>query len=110
MKPYPPTLKEKKRYIVFGIESDRKFTQEQVKKSVLSILHENIGSMGLADAEIAFIEFDEGTQKGILRCAAKRLELVRAALALLSDIDLYKAFLYVRTVTGSIKKSSLGVV
>lgn len=106
MKPYPPTLKEKKRYILFEIESERKFGKEEAKAAVLSVLSENLGSMGLADAEIAFIDFDEKTQKGILRCTAKKLEQTRAALTLLSEINLYKAFLIIRTVTGSIKKAN----
>jgi ribonuclease P/MRP protein subunit POP5 len=105
MKPYPPTLKEKKRYVLFEVVSDRKFGKEDVKKAVSSVLHENLGNMGLADAEFAFIDFDEVTQKGILRCKNKRLGEIRAALAILSEINLYKAFLYIRAVTGSIKKT-----
>jgi ribonuclease P/MRP protein subunit POP5 len=105
MKPYPPTLKKKKRYIVFEVISGRKFGKEDVKKAVWSVLHENLGNVGLADAEISFVDFNEESQKGILRCTNKRLEQVRAALALLHEINLYKAFLYVKTITGSIKKT-----
>ena len=105
MKPYPPTLKEKKRYVLFEVVSEKKFGKEEVKRAVSSILLENIGNMGLADAEFAFIDFDEKSQKGILRCRNKRLADIRAALAILSEINLYKAFLYIRAVTGSIKKT-----
>jgi ribonuclease P/MRP protein subunit POP5 len=110
MKPYPPTLKSKKRYVLFEVVSDKKFGKEDVKKAIWSILHDNIGNMGLADAEFAFIDFDEKSQKGILRCTNTRLEQVRAALALLSEINLYKAFLYIRTVAGSIKKANSRVI
>jgi ribonuclease P/MRP protein subunit POP5 len=110
MKPYPPTLKSKKRYVMFEVVSDKKFAKEDVKKAVWSVLHENLGNMGLADAEFSFIDFEEKSQKGILRCTNTKLEQVRAALALLSEINLYKAFLYVRTVTGSIKKANSRVI
>lgn len=110
MKPYPPTLKEKKRYLVFEIASDRKFGKEQVKRAIQAILHDSLGNMGLADAEFAFIDFDESAQKGILRCTNTKLERVRAALALLSEIDLYKAFVNIRAVTGSVKKANSRVI
>jgi ribonuclease P/MRP protein subunit POP5 len=96
--------------VLFEVVSDRKFAKEQVKKAIVSVLFENLGNMGLADAEFAFIDFDEKSQKGILRCTNKKLEQVRAALALLSEIDLYKAFVYIRTVTGSLKKAASRVV
>jgi ribonuclease P/MRP protein subunit POP5 len=107
MKPYPPTLKEKKRYLAFEVMSEKRFSKEQVKKSVMGTLFENLGNMGVADAEIAFVEFDERAQKGILRCTATKLPEVRAAITLLSEIDLNKAFICIRAVTGSIKKASL---
>jgi ribonuclease P/MRP protein subunit POP5 len=110
MKPYPPTLKEKKRYVVFEVVSDRKFGKEDIKRAVLGAVSDNIGSMGLADAEFAFIDFDEVAQKGILRCTNTKLEQVRAALVLLSEINLNKAFLHVISVTGSIKKAELRVI
>jgi len=66
--------------------------------------------MGLADAEFAFIDFDEKTQNGILRCTNRKIENIRAALALLPEIDKYKAFLYIRAVTGSVKKAELKVI
>ena len=110
MKPYPPTLKEKKRYVLFEVVSGRKFGKEQVKRAVTTAVSESIGTIGLADAEFAFIDFDEKAQKGILRCTNTKLEQVKAALALLSEIDLYKAFVYIRTVTGSLKKATSRVI
>ena len=104
MKPYPPTLKDKKRYVAFRVEGGR-FAKPDVVRALWSAVLDTIGTLGAARAGFMVVDFDEGSQKGILRCSAKDLEIVKASTALLDKIGSSRAFVHVTDVTGTIKKS-----
>ena len=64
MKPYPPVLKDKERYLMFTVQSDAKFTSKQVWDSLKNHVKEIIGLKGIADSAFTLIAFDEKNQKG----------------------------------------------
>jgi len=105
MKPFPPTLREKRRYIVFELISEKSLGKKEVKEGIWKNILENIGIIGAAETGFLFIDFDEKTQKGILRCKNIDLNKIKASLCMLSEINLNKACVHIKAVTGSIKKA-----
>jgi ribonuclease P/MRP protein subunit POP5 len=100
-------MKEKKRYVSFRVEGGR-FAKADVVRSLWSAVLGTLGALGAARAEFMVVDFDEASQKGILRCSAKELDVVRASIALLDKIGSGPAFVRVTDVTGTIKKSKRG--
>lgn len=106
MKPFPPTLREKTRYLVFEITGEKKFGEADVHKAVLSNVFGNLGVFGAAEADFGFMRFDEKTQKGLLKCSNHSIERLRASLCLLKAINAYKAFVRITNISGTIKKAT----
>lgn len=103
MKPFPPTLREKTRYLTFEIVGERKFSDADIRKAILSNIFGNLGTFGAAEADFGFMRFDEKTQAGLLKCSNHSVERVRASLCLLKAINEYKAFLRITGVSGTIQ-------
>jgi len=106
MKPYPSSMREKRRYVVFEVVSDKgKFTREAVMKALWDTVINTIGTVGAAQAAFWLFTFDSASQKGILRCTNTSLPVIRGSLTLLQKIEGNAAFIHVKSVTGTIKKA-----
>lgn len=105
MKPYPAVMREKRRYCNFKIVSDASVSGQQVAHALRNAVVQHIGATGAASAGFLVMEFDEESQKGILRCTNKELERVRSSLAMVTEIDSKRALVHITDVTGTIKKA-----
>ena len=76
------TLKEKKRYVLYEIESKRKMNNQQVIQEGLKNF---IGDLGLAKAGLQFIK--SKNNRGIFQVTNKSLNEVRTGLALIQDSE-----------------------
>ena len=108
--PFPPTLRENRRYIVFQVHAAAsggrpKFSRSEVNNAAWRAVLDLIGKKGAGDADFALIEFNEQTQKGILRTNAPFTDKVIAALVLLTDVNLNPAFVHCLKTTGTIKQA-----
>ena len=86
MRPLLPTLKERKRYLVFEIVSNPikfKIVSEAIWDGVLGYL----GTKGTAQAGIWLLNDKYNNNKGIIRIGHKYVDDVKASLALIKKID-----------------------
>ncbi len=83
IKPLLPVLKEKKRYVLYQIDSENK--TGDVQKQIESELRGFIGDLGLARAGLRFIK-NKGN-KGIIQVNNKYVDEVKAGLALINEIN-----------------------
>jgi len=99
VKPFPPTLREKRRYIHFKVfgPSGEKDVQDALSRSVLSLFGED----GYAKANFSIIEYSRG--KGICRCTHDWLDNILVALAFVREIKGEKARISVLGVSGTLK-------
>ncbi|MFC2174617.1 Rpp14/Pop5 family protein [archaeon] len=99
MKPFPPTLREKRRYIEFKVYGPtvEKDVSQAVSNSVLSLFGED----GYAKANFSIIEYSRG--KGICRCTHDWLDNVLVALAFVDRVGGEKARITVLSVSGTLK-------
>ncbi|MFH1376726.1 MAG: Rpp14/Pop5 family protein [Candidatus Woesearchaeota archaeon] len=99
MKPLLPSLKEKKRYIVYKIISenniDTKLAQTEIKNQCLKFL----GELGYSKAGIQTID------QNIIKVNTKYLNETKMALGLIKKINDKKAIVDVTGVSGIIKKA-----
>jgi len=81
-----PSLREKKRYVVFEIESKRPVSFSSIRIAIERSLISFLGEFGLAKAGVIFPS-DFKSQRGILRVSHTSVHLVRAALSLIANIN-----------------------
>lgn len=106
MKPLPPAIREKKRYLKFKIHSDQVFEFEKVSKEIWGYALNYMGAKATGKANHWFIknQYNLEDQKGIIKVEKSSLEDFRACLTLINSIENEKAFIEVLGVSGSIKK------
>ncbi len=103
MKPLLPTLKEKKRYVVYELLSDQPV--DGGERAVLGHLQTTLGLFDGAKAGILPVKYDAKLQTGVLRVSNAAADKVKAALLLLTAINGVKVIPRVRGVSGILKKT-----
>ena len=108
MKPLLPTLREKKRYLVFEVISDKAVRLPAVKKTVELAALGYLGELGCAKAGMQFLDnrWDPKHSRGMVRVAHTSLDGVKASLALIKEIDGNKAIVRSVGVSGILKKAA----
>ena len=84
-KPLLPSLKEKKRYLIFEIIGI-KCSLEKIKIVILLNLHDFVGEYGLGLMGIIFLD-DWQNNRGIIRVNNKYVDLLKASFVKIDKID-----------------------
>ena len=106
-KPLLPTLREKKRYLVYEILSDYDFDAKEISSSIKLSFKELFGITGLADAGLIFMDkkFNKETKKGFVRVSNESLDQLRASFTFINDINGKKAIVKSVIASGMIHKA-----
>ncbi len=102
LKPLRPSLREKKRYVVFEALPKKRLSVAHIAKTInLSIL-QYIGTKGSARAGAIVLneKYNQNTQRGIIKVAHDSVDDLKAALTLNEDITFQ-----VLGVSGILKKA-----
>jgi ribonuclease P/MRP protein subunit POP5 len=98
-----PSLKEKKRYIVFQIKSDKKVDFTKIKGEMDYKLKTFLGDLGYGKAGIMII--DGKDDKCVMKVNHKHIDEVRSALILVKDLNNQKVMIQTLGVSGILKKA-----
>ncbi len=104
MKPTPPTLRERNRYIAFELISEKKLARDAVVKSLWNVVLRFLGEWDAGDTGFTVIEWDAEKDRGIARTAHKSLPKVKAALALTTKVGDEKVRPRILGISGTLKK------
>lgn len=108
MKRILPTLRQKKRYIVFEIIADKKITDfKAVSKAIWDKSLKLLGELGVSKAGIWVLEekFDPELQRGIIKVDNKYVPQAKSALLMVDKIGNQKVILKSVGVSGILKKA-----
>jgi len=108
MPPIKPTMREKKRYVLFALESEAPLNEETVKRGTYAALISFLGEYGASLASPKFIGYRASDNLGVLRCDHEEVEKVKAALALCRTIDGKKVAFRLKKVSGTILSLNSG--
>lgn len=86
IKPLLPSLREKKRYLVYEITSNKKITKNQATTILKTAVKRYLGELGLARAGILYLDYKNN--KGIMRINNKEVNNVKAALSLVDNLKI----------------------
>ncbi|MBU0757506.1 MAG: ribonuclease P protein component 2 [Nanoarchaeota archaeon] len=106
-KPLLPTLKEKKRYVVFEVISKSDFDKEKLFSAIQDSLLRLIGTLGAGQAGLSIIKkrYDEGKKRGIAKVNNLFVDKFRMAMALIKEIDGKKVIVRTVGVSGILKQA-----
>ena len=80
-----PSLKEKRRYLVYELISDNNYNYKDLKETIISSFKELFGLDGLSKAGLDFIEYQGN--KGIIRVSNKGLDMLKASFCFVRKIN-----------------------
>lgn len=100
-----PVLKDKKRYILYEIDSKNKMNNPN--NVIKSKLREFIGDLGLARSGIKFINYKNN--KGILQINNKSVDEIKTGLSLIDEINHQKVRFRSVRVSGVLNKVKGGI-
>jgi len=103
LKTLPSSIRVKKRYLRFKIESAVLITRNDVIDAIFHAGRSLFGDHGISLINMQLIDFDESSKTGIIRCNRDKVESVRAVIATVSDIKGHPSAMRVLGVSGTIK-------
>ena len=101
MKILPSSLREKKRYIVFEILSDREMVKQDLIRAIWNSAYSLYGDVGTSKIGLWLLNFDG--KRGVVRCTRDKTEEVRALLSAINSLDERQVAISVIRVCGTIK-------
>jgi ribonuclease P/MRP protein subunit POP5 len=101
-----PSLKQRKRYILFEIKSDKSFSLSDIKEEVDKALLLFLGQLGLSKAIPQFVHEKSGRNKFVLKCNNKYVDEVKSAIILIKSIKNNQIILNSVITSGTLKKIS----
>lgn len=108
LKQLPPTLREKKRYLVFEVIARNKVLPLSKAAKAIALSYTSLhGERGAAKAGLIYIgkRSDDELQRGILRVNRKNVTDLKAAIALVKDIAGEEAIARSIGVSGMLKRA-----
>lgn len=100
-----PSLREKKRYVVFGVHSEKTLSFGEIKDAIFEAYKDLFGSIGLAKAGIDFVEYKDG--KGILKVSNKEVNNIKASFCNVRKINKQDIILRSLGVSGILNKARM---
>lgn len=104
MKPIPPTLRGKKRYVKFSLLSGARLREGEVNSAITSVFSSLFGSRGIAEQRLWLIKWFPEYGEGILRCSLPEEESVKAGLLFIQKVGSENVIPTIVKVSGSVRK------
>jgi ribonuclease P/MRP protein subunit POP5 len=103
----PPSLRERRRYLLFEVLSERAIDKWELLKEIWDSLYSLYGDLGASESKVWLIDYrtlDGATGgRGILRCAHQHVEEVRASLACIHSVNNVRVGIRVIRTSGTMK-------
>ncbi len=108
LKPILPSLREKKRYLVFEVISRQKINDANaVAHAVYSCSQKFLGQLGAAKAGIMVLnnKWNANMQRGIVKAGHRHVDALKASLTFIDKVDNQDAIFKSLGVSGILKKA-----
>jgi len=102
-----PSLREKKRFLVFEVDTDGNPDIIQINDTIASKFKDLFGLFGLADAGLLMLnnKYDNVKKRGIIRVNHKNVDKLRASFALIDQIKSSPASIRSLGLSGILRKA-----
>lgn len=103
IKPILPSLREKKRYIVYDIKAEEQLSFKDVKQELEKKMLEFLGELGYGKAGVIIVN-EWQNNKGIIRTNNKTVDQVKTALTMVEKVGNKKVIIKTIGVSGVLNK------
>ena len=93
----------RRRYLVLRIMSEQTFNDWSLMNVIWDAVYQFFGEYGASHVKLTLIEYDAKKKWAILRCSHKALEMVRASIASITEINGTEVAIHVVGVSGTLK-------
>jgi len=93
----------RRRYLAVKIESTQPVDETEFKRAIWGAVSRVFGEYGASKTGLVVIDYDENKHYSTLRCANAALEMVRASLASITEINAKPAAVHTLGVSGTLK-------
>ena len=102
-----PSLKEKRRYVVFEVLSDAPVLRDDVYDTVSSHVKDFVGTLGFSRAGIQFVpeRWDGKRQRGVVRVCHTSVDTLKASFSLISHVKNQQVIIHSVGVSGILSKA-----
>lgn len=104
MKRLLPSLRAKKRYLVFELIFDEPVSRSDLVREVMFSASSLLGDVTASECDIKVLGFED--RKGIIQCSHTKVKETRASLAALTRINGRRATLYILGTSGTVKRAT----
>ncbi len=107
-KPLLPTLRQKKRYVVYEVISGKDIDFNRIFPAIQHSYKECFGIFGLGKAGLHDMRiYDRNAKRGVLKINHKYVDNLRAALGMMTEIAGEKAIVHTVGVSGILRKTKI---
>jgi ribonuclease P/MRP protein subunit POP5 len=103
IKPLLPSLKEKKRYLVYEIISEKKM--KDPSREILIKVKGFLGVLDSAKAGLMNIYYDKQKQRGVIKVGRKHVDKLKTSLLFVKNLDDEESIVKTIGVSGILKKA-----
>ena len=93
----------RRRYIAVEIDSDRTFNEKEFRNAIWSNILRLFGEVGASQTDFTLIDYNQTKSQAILRCSHKALELVKAVIVSVTEIEEELATVHILQISGTLK-------
>jgi ribonuclease P/MRP protein subunit POP5 len=105
LKPLRPSLKEKKRYVVFEITSEDVIALDDLIKAINNQCLAFMGILQFGKAGILILKNQFQNNKGMIRVCHKYVDYLKMSLLMITEINNKKVNITIKGVSGILKKA-----
>jgi len=93
----------RKRYLALKVESEMPLGERDFIRTIWNSILQLFGEYGASQTNLYLIEFNPEDGYAILRCSHKVVDMVRAAIATITEINEKPVAIHVKRVSGTLK-------
>jgi ribonuclease P/MRP protein subunit POP5 len=93
----------RRRYLALKIDCSQKIEEKELKNAVWNAVLWLFGEYGASKTSLVLISCDEAKNYAVIRCANTALEMVKASLASIMEINAKPVAIHVLGVSGTLK-------
>lgn len=101
--PLKPSMREKKRYMVYEIISNKPITQAD--KALINKIKDLLGVFSASKAGVLNVKYNPKSQKGVLRVDRKFVENIRSCFVMIKDLNNQEVLIRTLKVSGMVNKA-----
>lgn len=93
----------RRRYLALRVVSEHPVSKRDVMDAVWNAVLQLFGEHGASQTNLSFIDYDSEKSWGIVRCSHRAVEMVRASIASVAEVNGKPVAIHVLGVSGTLK-------